>query len=101
MVFPIFDGSNLYVLLQWLRTGRLDRLEHHVMNACFLTSKVMAAMLLFLAHDAYYVFEYPGVGSLARLGLQLAPQLMFLGPYLLRIGGHVLRAGQHVGGKQE
>ena len=41
-VFPFYDGMNLFVLMQWFRTGNLNYVEHHVMNAVFTMSKTIA-----------------------------------------------------------
>ncbi|CAJ1327282.1 unnamed protein product [Effrenium voratum] len=40
-VFPLYDGLNFFVLIQWWRTGSLNYVEHHVMNAVWTMSKSM------------------------------------------------------------
>lgn len=40
-VFPLYDGLNFFVLIQWYRTGSLNYVEHHVMNAVWTMSKTM------------------------------------------------------------
>ncbi|CAE7248906.1 unnamed protein product [Symbiodinium sp. CCMP2456] len=91
-VFPLYDGLNFYVLMTWWRTGSLNYLEHHVMNAVWTMSKTVAAVLLFTAHDAHRIFPHPGIGLFSRLAIQLVPQLFILLPYLLRIFRHVKAA---------
>uniref|UniRef100_A0A0G4I2T0 Uncharacterized protein n=1 Tax=Chromera velia CCMP2878 TaxID=1169474 RepID=A0A0G4I2T0_9ALVE len=91
-VFPVYDGSNLYALCVWLYTGSLNFVEHHVMNAAWVGSVTMAAILLFTAHDAHWFWPHPGLGMFARAAVQLLPQFAFLLPHFPRIFRYLLAA---------
>mmetsp|Transcript_3951 Transcript_3951/g.7067 ORF Transcript_3951/g.7067 Transcript_3951/m.7067 type:complete len:323 (+) Transcript_3951:64-1032(+) len=91
-VFPVYDGCNLFALAMWWRTGCLNYVEHHVMNAVWTMSKTCAAVLLFSAHDAQWFWPHPGLHLFQRLAVQLVPQLCILGPYILRIMRYIAKA---------
>lgn len=77
-VFPLIELGNLLVLLQVRRGASFSWLDHHKLNAIWLTSLTMAPLLLFLAHDQYWLFGEPH-GLWCRVGVELAPQVLFLG----------------------
>jgi len=84
-VFPLYDGLNFFALAMWWKTGYLNYVEHHVMNAVWVMSKASAAVLLFAAHDAQWFWPHPGLILPYRLAVQLGPQLLILLPYMPRI----------------
>jgi hypothetical protein len=94
-VYPIYDGLMLYGLWRWLRTKSLvDWRGHHAMIAVIAASGVLAPNLLFVAHDARLFWTYPGLNSMARLAIQLLPQLVLLGFYAERTAKHIVKVSQ-------
>jgi uncharacterized membrane protein len=93
--YPIYDGLMLYGLWQWFQTKSLvDWRGHHAMTAVIATSAVLAPYMLFVAHDARLFWTYPGLNSMARLGIQLLPQWFLLGFYAERTAKHIIRISQ-------
>jgi uncharacterized membrane protein len=90
--YPIYDAMMLNGLWQWYRTKSLiDWRGHHAMIAVIATSGVLAPNMLFVAHDARLFWTYPGLNSMARLAIQLLPQLLLLGFYAERTAKHIVR----------
>jgi uncharacterized membrane protein len=93
--YPIYDVLMLNGLWQWFRTKSLiDWREHHAMSAVIAASGVLAPIMLFVAHDARLFWTYPGLNSMARLFIQLLPQLCLLGFYAERIAEHIVKLSQ-------
>ena len=89
--FPVYDLTNLLVLRRWVcGGGRLNWRSHHTMNSVWCTSIGLGATLFFVAHDARYLFPYPGLGFTPRLVLQVLPQLGLYVWYGRRIARYVL-----------
>jgi hypothetical protein len=83
--YPSYEGLMLHGLWQWFRTKSLvDWRGHNAVIAVIATSGVLAPNLLFVAHDARLVWTYPGLNSMARLAIQLLPQMVLLGFYAKR-----------------
>eukprot|EP00820_Chromera_velia_P008444 Cvel_20497.t2-p1 / transcript=Cvel_20497.t2 / gene=Cvel_20497 / organism=Chromera_velia_CCMP2878 / gene_product=hypothetical protein / transcript_product=hypothetical protein / location=Cvel_scaffold1844:8498-9136(+) / protein_length=213 / sequence_SO=supercontig / SO=protein_coding / is_pseudo=false len=93
-VFPVYDGSNLYALCMWLYTGSLNFVEHHVMNAAWVGSVTIAAVLLFTVFDGHWLSMWfnPGLGMSVRAAVQLIPAFAFLLPHFLCIFRYLLAA---------
>jgi hypothetical protein len=90
--YPIYDTMMLNGLWQWYRTKSLiDWRGHHAMIAVIAASGVLAPNMLFVAHDARLFWTYPGLNSMARLAIQLLPQLFLLGFYAERTAKHIVR----------
>jgi hypothetical protein len=79
-VIPAVGGLNLLVLVRVERGGMFDWESHHKMNMIILTAAILATLMLFFAHDRYWVLE-GGVGMWTRLLIQIGPVALFLGPF--------------------
>uniref|UniRef100_A0A7S4GA31 Uncharacterized protein n=1 Tax=Eutreptiella gymnastica TaxID=73025 RepID=A0A7S4GA31_9EUGL len=60
---------------RWTRYGELSHwwAQHHRMTATWLTAEFLAVPTAFLAHDATYLWPYPGLSLPLRLLIQAAP----------------------------
>jgi hypothetical protein len=84
-VLPLYEVTEMRALWRYQTTGRLRWIEHHRMSVTWLTSLCAAAVLLFVAHDATFLFAHPGLGLWERVAVQLGPQLAIHGPSLMKI----------------
>merc|ERR1712232_429676 len=74
----IFDVTEARGIWKWQRTGVLDWKEQHRMACTYLTLEFLGVPASFVAHDATWFFEYPGLGLRKRIFVQLVPPMLFI-----------------------
>lgn len=87
-VLPLFDVVNILAVLQWGAGPRaFVWRDHHKLNMLIAALEILVAFLTFFAHDAYWVFPFPGLEMWPRVVVTMGPTYVFflavVAPFLL------------------
>jgi len=86
-VLPAFDILNILALLQWGAGPKaFVWRDHHKLNMTFAVLECLVAFLTFLAHDAYWIFPFPGLSMWPRVLVTMGPTYLFFlhhAPFIL------------------